>query len=176
MAVLSVSAVIIVAVHLVVDPRHVRVVGHTAQARTASGFTDQGVLSKTLSYPVEGDTFAPPTAAQAAAATITASDAFAMACKGFASVCATSPATVFLANVTLSRTFGTEAADGDFVPTLNNTLTYVVEWPGQHCVNHGPGPLPGTTPTPKVVYDCTYVEYVNAITGEDVGGFSGDLK
>ena len=176
-AVLGVSAVIIVAVHLVMDPRHVHIIGQTAQTRSASGFTDQGILSKTLSYPLDGDTFAPPTAAQAAAATITSSDAFAMACKDFANWCTNGQATVFLASVTLSTSFGTEAEDGSFVPTLDGTLTYVIEWPGQ-CVNHGPGAIPGVTakPAPLVVRDCTRVVYVNAITGEGVGGFSGVLR
>src|SRR5262249_9065364 len=105
-AVLSVTAAIVLAARLVTEPHHVHVVGHTAPTRSASGFTDRGALSKTLSYPEVGYRFTSPGAAKAA---ITPTEAFAAACKSNEHLCATEQATIFLADVSSQNSFGEEA-------------------------------------------------------------------
>jgi len=122
-----------------------------------------GAVTATTYAPTSHMTIAAPSPAdaQAALANVTPEQAFTH-CGSKNSSCLGNPdasSTEFLARVT------SETAMPD---VLKDRLVYVIKWTGYKCFPNIVGPE-----TPKDGYDCTYMTFIDAQTGEDLGAVSG---
>jgi hypothetical protein len=124
--------------------------------------TYDGPIKTAVRYDNSGISLTVPTAAVAALATTSWSDAYANCLSGAAICDTTSAPTITLANATVDKA-GTAAADGSLIPLVTNALVYVVSWTGVPCAPTG-GP-PGSTATAQKPDSCTLLNLVDAKSG-----------